>query len=478
MTYMGRIGSFSSNQNEESSGYEETIETLLAAHMGSVKRLGTNSAVSLDIAGMSWPDDDLPIGFTGKSLNLTADMANFNNTVGTGFLPSTETGLIIGTQEFTFETFIKIDVSKQPSGIFFSHYHNSTIYRRYWFGYNHTTGVIYFSLSQKTTNTTFSVTYTIPEEERATFWDSWHHIAAQKVGTEYSISVDGVKGGVVYNDTGNLGINDTNIITAWTLNGRSSLSFIEDMITAKFAGIRLTKGSARYTSWPFTVPTTNHPIGVDDPQWANVFFYIQTDAPFNCLIDGSANIRKENIVYGRGSSDIGVFTPNGARHRGAYRFSIPVNSGMDIAAGEDFTFELEYTRVGSSGQNIFNVLSGGSSPFRITNTTSFLQKMFIYSDTGDVAFEHEFNNTVDKKYYLCVIRIDGNIFCYIDGQLRSKGFYNGALQAHSGNLVFSGDASSTQAPLISGYRVSKGARYRRSTFVPPSQSIDWVANVF
>ena len=478
MTYMARIGAVASNRNEDSFGYEHPFETLLAAHMGGVKRLGTNSAASLDIVGMSWPDDDVPAGFTGKSLNLTADMSNFNNTVGSGFLPSNETGLIIGTQEFTFETFIKIDTSKQAGGIFFSHYHNSTTYRRYWFGFNNSTWRIYFSFSQKTTNTTFSVYYTIPIEERATFWNSWHHIAAQKVGTEYSISVDGVKGEMVYNDTGNLGINDQNIISAWVLNGRNDLSLIEDMITAKFAGIRLTKGSARYTSWPFAVPSTNHPIGVDDPQWANVFFYIQTDAPFNCLIDGTANIRKENIVYERGSSNIGVFTPNGSRHRQGYKYSIPVNSGMDIAAGEDFTFELEYTRSGNSTHNLLNVLSGGSSPFRILNSTSFMHKMYIYSDVGNVVFEFEFNNTINRKYHLCVTRIDGHIFAYIDGQLRNRGYYNGALLNHSGNLVFSGDTIATQAPLISGYRVSKGARHRRSTFVPPSQSIDWVANVF
>lgn len=478
MTYMARIGAVASNRNEDSGGYEHPVETLLAAHMGGVKRLGTNSNMSLDIAGMSWPDDDVPAGFTGKSLNLTANMSDFNNTVGTGFLPSNETGLIIGTQEFTFETFIKIDTSKQAGGIFFAHYGDSTSYRRYWFGFNDSTWRIYFSFSQKSTNITFSVYYTVPVEDRATFWDRWHHIAAQKVGTEYSISVDGVKGEVVYNDTENLGINDENVFNAWILNGRVGFSFIQDMLTAKFAGIRLTKGSARYTSWPFSVPTTNHPIGVDDPQWANVFFYIQTDAPFNCLIDGTANIRKENIAYERGISNIGVFTPNGSRDRTGYRYSIPVNNRLDIVAGEDFTFELEYTRLGNSTNNLLNVLAGGTSPFRIINTTLFAQKMCIYSDVGDIVFEFEFNNTVNKKYHLCVTRINGHIFAYIDGQLRSRGYYNGALQNHSGNIVFNGDGGGSQVPLISGYRVSKGARYKRSTFVPLPQSIDWVANVF
>ena len=423
---------------------------------------GSSYPVSLE--GMVWNDpSEKPSGFTGSSMYLGGTTKALAGLAG---ISASDKGLIFGAEDFTIEFWVKSDgIPATGDTTIMGNWYSSTIYRRWSVNFNSTTRLISFEF-RTSASTTLTASFSVGAN--ATVWNNfwtagWHNIVVQRSGTALTIYVDGVAGNVVATIPSGVG-NNTNT-TLGFLFGAGAYSY-NRIFTGWIDEFRVTKNVVRYPTAPFG-SSTMLPRGDADPNWSDVTCLLGFDNTFGINLGGTSGYSKSDVVYSSKfeSNNLVGLHFDGLASRNYQNWTIGTNSSMNLGS-DDFTFEIEFSKVMNATQPMMAPASG-VMPFRISAVNNTTQSFKVCDASGADLFTHNLVFVIGNTYKVAIVREGGAIRLYLDGVITASGSISGSV-ADFGSDILINAAISSDPHHVKGFRFTRGARYKGSTYTPPS----------
>lgn len=419
------------------------------------------STGGFNISAKVWPSTDVPSGFTGKSARFagsaSADYGMMN-------IHPTDPGIYLGGGDFTLEGMFKNNGVPGSNHVLLGNYYSSSAYQRYWLTIIKSSHSVDFVFRTKVADVQYTAKYVIGSGGWNAFWNAgWHHIVAQRKDDVITVYLDGVAGGTSITLSPGEVIKDNDTMAFMFSGGAYSA-------TRPFYGwmdeVRLSVGVARYPSAPFTPPTTNHPRGVADADWAKVTVLLGFDNQWGLLLGGIAGFTVEDVLYPTrsfGNSVSGV-SKQGIASRTATRFSIPTNTSMDLE-GDDFTFETEIYR-NSNGSYV--VFSAAAAPFPIEITGSGATSLVfrVKDSAGTVLWTDSHDQVIGITNKYAIVRDGANVYFYVDGAKLSTKSISGNVAKFSASDILIQSPTASYHCYMQGFRISRGARYFDASYTP------------
>lgn len=436
-----------------------SAENMMTIYSAIPQREDDTSPYTMRLSGKIWNDaNEVPPGFSGCSAYFGGTTGA---TAGLGCISSSDTsGHMIGTDDFTIECWIKGDGAPTAAAVIMGNYYSWNLYVRWYFDVDYTNRAVRF-VARTTASTTLVTTFIIGSANWATWWASWHHIAAERNGTNLTIYVDGVAGTTVTFASG-VGVNTSTTMAMW-LGAQAYQS--GRIFTGWMDEFRITRGMVRYGG-AFT-PPGQFPRGVDDPYWANVGLLYGFDNDFGMLLSGTAGFRKENVNWvSRGTANsFNTITETGVENRSFANFNIPTNASMNVGS-DDFTIELVGYRNATGTYHVVSPVTGtGTVLFAALGTGGRQTTFYIYDATGAVAYSYAHNQSNGNWYNYAIVRLGNTIRFYLNGNLVNTGTVSGPMQVFDTAGLNIGTTVSGQALRFKAGRFTRGARYKGASYV-------------
>lgn len=447
----------------------------LFAMMGISPLRKDQSTYELRCGGQFWCDpSEKPPGFPGRSAHFGGDS---QATFGLMTLTSADTGVFVGAEEFTIEFDIKMKTAPTALRVVMGNYYTASTYRRWWITFNSSLYRIELNVADASSpSTTRVAAFTIGSANWNAMTTSWLHIAAQRVGNEMSLSVNGVKGNVVYTwAAGGGGNASTTMATFFNGYAYSRSNFFGGWVD----NLRMTKGKARYTTFPFTKPSAPHPVGIDnDPDWNYVTLFCDFDDTFGLLLSGTAGLRADDVVYTNKSAnnDIFLVSRQGINSRNNINYYIPTNSAMNLGSS-DFTFEIVFTRNSSDPYELL-LPNSGTGPFSIVGASSTTRTISVKNSSNTVVLTHTYTPVLNAEQHVAITRDGNNLNLYINGSFITSEVITGDVYPFDTSGFLLGVTSTTASHTIRGIRITKGVLYTGSSFVVPTDIETWTDDAF
>jgi hypothetical protein len=309
----------------------------------------------------------------------------------------------------------------------------------------------------------------------------WHHLAVQRVSGTWYFYIDGVQVGTTATGDASLSVPYTVCYVG------NDIGSANGYMAGYVSNVRLTVGSAPYTTTGFTVPTS--PL----TNIANTKFLL---AQSNRYVDKSVN---NSVMTTSGSAIISQTIPFTASssystYGSAYfdgtgdYLTTPITSSgpLDFGSG-NWTVEawVMYTGASLTGgyRNFLTFCNDSGLPYIQIGTKTSSGYVFVQEGTSvTVPWNAEGTTLLTSNvwHHIAAVRNSNNIYLYLDGVSQGSVAYSGTHQTFAkvqiGSLKYNGSIIQDWTGYIADVRIVKGTAVYTTAFTPPTAQLTAVAN--